>query len=245
MPSRRSSSVGSGMFKWRSAAEVPLPAWPSSGVLPGDWFSEHHKAAQRWPSLLASKGQDHYFSCHCGFHPGPLHQGSQTTAPGPQSIHPLSAFINRVSLDTAVLLHLLLSKAASVLAWQSWGVATEATEPQIFHIWTFTEQVWNPALDVGLSQRCNTQHGQTGRLGPAQLTCGAQCKMKTQGPALIRKNHYEFQDGNSRAVNQACIKPVATGWDGGIILVTGDKLQGQLETIPPRSRSKNSSNFQL
>lgn len=179
MPSRRSSSVGSGTFQWRSAAEVPPAAWPSSGVLSGDWFSEHHKAAQRWPSLLASKGHDLYFSCHCGFHSGPpLHQGSQTTAPGPQSNHPLSACINRVSLNTAVLLHLLLPKAASVPAWQRWGAATETTEPQRFNIWTFTEQVWSPALDVGLIQRCNTQHGPTARLGPAQWLAEPSAKWK-------------------------------------------------------------------
>ena len=61
---------------------------------------------------------------------------------------------------------LQLSVAASEPPWQSWGAATETTDPP--YLISFTEQVRDPTLDVSLIQGCSVQHGQTVRLGPVQ-----------------------------------------------------------------------------
>lgn len=85
------------------------------------------------------------------------------------TVHPLPACSYEQSVTEHSCTHsLLLSMASSEPAWQSWGAATEITDPPPKYLISFTEQVRDPTLDVSLIKGCNIQRGQTVRLGPVQ-----------------------------------------------------------------------------
>ena len=168
---RRSSSAGWGMFEWWSVTEVLLPARPVQECS-GDWFSEYHKAVQRWPSLLVSKGQGPYFS-----------QGWQMMAWGSQSIVP--CLLLRTECHWTQ-----LHSFTSVVSGCFRATVTELRgcnrnhRPPIFNIFHRTSQ--------GPHFRCQPDSGvqrttwTNSEIRTSSIACRAQCKTKTQSSACMR-----------------------------------------------------------
>lgn len=168
MPSsRRSSSVGWGMFEWWSVTEVLLPARPVQECSLETGFQNTIQLSKGDQALLLPKDkvpisvitvvstqvikvrgrkwwlEDHRPSVPCLLLRIECHW---------TQLHSVTSLVNGLFRASMIELR---------------GCNRNHRPPPKYLI-SFTEQVRDPTLDVSLIQGCNIQRGQTVRLGPVQ-----------------------------------------------------------------------------